>query len=232
MSNLLFLSQQSLQKLFVGILLSLLTSMAIGLPIVMTVIAQQTQGETIAETVSDENTSELESQSQAPHNSGQTNCDDPEDISRTNRSMMLNVLPPEITMIYKGSEYEGELSESNYREGETISELQLPPTNNTANLPSNIVNLNKDSCVQFVITGTPRTLPPNGLDVSAYTLDNTPVAVLDAAENYTSTFQIMLDDGIYVLLSAATWDPTSADEDVGGYVIYNFLVNVTSKPST
>lgn len=232
MSNLLFLNQQSLQKLFVGILLSLLTSMAIGLPIVMTVIAQQTQGETIAETVSDENTSELESQSQAPHNSGQTNCDDPEDISRTNRSMMLNVLPPEITMIYKGSEYEGELSESNYREGETISELQPPPTNNTANLPSNIVNLNKDSCVQFVITGTPRTLPPNSLDVSAYTLDNTPVAVLDAAENYTSTFQIMLDDGIYVLLSAATWDPTSADEDVGGYVIYNFLVNVTSKPST
>jgi hypothetical protein len=146
--------------------------------------------------------------------------------------MVLNVLPPEITMIYKGNEYEGELSESNYREGETISELQPPPTNNTANLPSNIVNLNKESCVQFVITGTPRTLPPNSLDVSAYTLDNTPVAVLDAAENYTSTFQVTLDDGIYALLSAATWDPSSADEDVGGYVIYNFLVNVTSKPST
>jgi hypothetical protein len=230
MSNLLFLNQQSLQQLFVGILLSLLTSMAIGLPILMTVIAQQTQG--VAETVSDENMSELESQSQAPHNSGQTNCDDAEDISRTNRSMVLNVLPPEITMIYKGNEYEGELSESNYREGETISELQPPPTNNTANLPSNIVNLNKDSCVQFVIRGTPRTVPPNSLDVSAYTLDNTPVAVLDAAENYTSTFQVTLDDGIYALLSAATWDPTSADEDVGGYVIYNFLVNVTSKPST
>ncbi|MGB7881392.1 MAG: hypothetical protein WBL44_01595 [Nitrososphaeraceae archaeon] len=226
----LFLNQQSLQQLFVGILLSLVTSMAIGLPIVMTVIAQQTQGD--AETVSDENMSELESQSQVPHNSGQTNCDDAEDISRTNRSMVLNVLPPEITMIYKGNEYEGELSESNYREGETISELQPPPTNNTANLPSNIVSLNKDSCVQFLITGTPRTLPPNSLDVSAYTLDNTPVAVLDAAENYTSTFQVTLDDGIYALLSAATWDPTSADEDVGGYVIYNFLVNVTSKPST
>ena len=230
MSNLLFLNQQSLQQLFVGILLSLLTSMAIGLPIVMTVIAQQTQGD--AETVSDENMSELESQSQARHNSDQTNCDDAVDISRTNRSMVLNVLPPEITLIYKGNEYEGELSESNYREGETISELQPPPTNNTANLPSNIVNLNKDSCVQFVITGTPRTLPPNSLDVSAYTLDNTPVAVLDAAENYTSTFQVTLDNRIYALLSAATWDPTSADEDVGGYVIYNFLVNVTSKPST
>ena len=50
-----------------------------------------------------------------------------------------------------------------------------------------------------------------------------------AAENYTSTFRITLDDGIYVLLSAATWDPTSADKDVGGYVIYNFLVNVTGR---
>jgi hypothetical protein len=130
-------------------------------------------------------------------------------------------------MIYEGKEYEGELSESNYREGETISELQPPPTNNTANLPSNIVN--KDSCIQFVITGTPRTLPPDSLDVSAYTVDNTPVTVLDAVENYTSTFRIALDDGMYVLLSAATWDPTNADEDVDGYVIYNFLVNVTGR---
>ena len=40
---------------------------------------------------------------------------------------------------------------------------------------------------------------------------------------------ISLDDGMYVLLSAATWDPTSIDEDVGGYVIYNFLVNVTGR---
>ena len=135
-------------------------------------------------------------------------------------------------MIYEGKEYEGELSEANYKEEETISELQPPPTNNTANLPSNTVNLNKDSCVQFVITGTPRTLPPNSLDVPAYTVNNIPVAVLSAAENYTSTFRVTLDDGIYVLLSAATWDPTSADEDVGGYVIYNFLVNVTSKQNT
>lgn len=38
--------------------------------------------------------------------------------------MVLNVLPPpEITMIYEGKEYEGELSEANYKEGETISEL-------------------------------------------------------------------------------------------------------------
>ena len=91
-------------------------------------------------------------------------------------------------MVYDGKEYEGELSEANYSEGETISELQPPPTNNTQNLPSNTVNLNKDSCNQFEITGIPRTLPPNSLDVSAYTVDNTPVTVLGATENYTSTF--------------------------------------------
>jgi hypothetical protein len=225
MSSLLFLSQESAQKLFVGMLL--LTVMAGGIPIMMTVVAQPNQGNSDANI--DDNMSKIYSQSQNPNNSSQTNCEHPEDISRTNSTMKLNVLPPEITMIYEGKEYEGELSESNYREGETISELQPPPTNNTANLPSNTVNLNKNSCVQFVITGTPRTLPPNSLDVSAYTVDNTPVTVLDAAENYTSTFRVTLDEGIYVLLSAATWDPTSADEDVGGYVIYNFLVNVTSK---
>jgi hypothetical protein len=225
MSSLLFLSQESAQKLFVGMLL--LTVMAGGIPIMMTVVAQPNQGNSDANI--DDNMSKIYSQSQNPNNSSQTNCEHPEDISRTNSTMKLNVLPPKITMIYEGKEYEGELSESNYREGETISELQPPPTNNTANLPSNTVNLNKNSCVQFVITGTPRTLPPNSLDVSAYTVDNTPVTVLDAAENYTSTFRVTLDEGIYVLLSAATWDPTSADEDVGGYVIYNFLVNVTSK---
>ena len=201
--------------------------MATGGAIAMTATAQLTQSD--AETKSDDQTNEINSQFQNPSSGGQTNCGDPEDISRTNRSMTLNVLPPEITMIYEGKEYEGELSESNYREGETISELQPPPANNTANLPSNIVNLNKDSCVQFVITGTPRTLPPDSLDISAYTVDNTPVTVLDAVENYTSTFRIALDDGMYVLLSAATWDPTSIDEDVGGYVIYNFLVNVTGR---
>ena len=67
-----------------------------------------------------------------------------------------------------------------------------------------------------MITGTPRTLPPDSLDISAYTVDNTPVTVLDAVENYTSTFRIALDDGMYVLLSAATWDPTSIDEDAKG----------------
>jgi hypothetical protein len=226
MSNLLLLNQRSTQRLIVETLLLLLTASTGGAQIMMTVSAQPTQEVSHANV--DDDLSGINLQSQNLTYSSKTDCEPLEDISRTNRSMMQNVLPPEITMIYEGKEYEGELSESNYREGETISQLQPLPTNATANLPSNTANLKKDSCVQFVITGTPRTLPPNSLDVSAYTIDNKPVAVLDAAEDYTSTFRITLDDGIYVLLSAATWDPTNTDEDVGGYVIYNFLVNVTS----
>jgi hypothetical protein len=230
MSSLLLLNHESAQIMLLGMLLLLLTPLTFGVPIMMAVVAQPTQGD--LETKVGENSSEVNSQSQDRNGSSQTDCEDPEDISRTNRSIMENVLPPEIIMIYEGREYKGELSEANYREGETINELQPPPTNTTANLPSYTVNLNKDTCVQFVITGTPRTLPPDSLDVSAYSSDNTPVAVLDAAENYSSMFRITLDDGVYILLSAATWDPTSADEDVGGYVTYNFLVNVTTKPST
>jgi hypothetical protein len=230
MPTLLLLNHESAQKLLVGMLLLPLTALICGVPTMMTVVAQATQGD--SEINVDEIASEINSHSQDLNGSNQTDCENPEDISRTNRSMMENVLPPEITMIYEGREYEGELSEASYREGETINQLQPPPTNTTANLPSNTVSLNKDSCVQFVITGTPRTLPPDSLDVSAYKIDNTPVAVLDAAENYSSTFRITLDDGVYILLSAATWDPTSADEDVGGYVTYNFLVNVTTKQST
>jgi hypothetical protein len=230
MSSLLLLNHESEQILLLGMLLLLLTPLTFGVPIMMAVVAQPTQGD--LETKVGENSSEVNSQSQDPNGSSQTDCEDPEVISRTNRSITENVLPPEIIMIYEGREYKGELSEANYREGETINELQPPPTNTTANLPSYTVNLNKDTCVQFVITGTPRTLPPDSLDVSAYSLDNTPVAVLDAAENYSSTFRITLDDGVYLLLSAATWDPTSADEDIGGYITYNFLVNVTTKPST
>jgi hypothetical protein len=91
-SSLLLLNQESVQKLFVGKMLSLLTAMATGVPIAMTVIAQPTQSD--AETKSDDQTNEINSQFQNPSSSSQTNCGDPEDISRTNRSMILNVLPP------------------------------------------------------------------------------------------------------------------------------------------
>lgn len=73
-------------------LLSLLTAMATGAAIAMTATAQLTQSD--AETKSDDQTNEINSQFQNPSSGGHTNCGDPEDISRTNRSMTLNVLPP------------------------------------------------------------------------------------------------------------------------------------------
>ena len=45
MSSLLFLNQEFAQKLFVGMLLLLLTGMGGGVPSMMTVVAQPTQGD-------------------------------------------------------------------------------------------------------------------------------------------------------------------------------------------
>ncbi len=56
MSSLLLLNQESVQKLLVGMLLSLLTAIATGAPIAMTAIAQPTQSD--AETKSDDQTNE------------------------------------------------------------------------------------------------------------------------------------------------------------------------------
>lgn len=148
------------------------------------------------------------------------------DIAK-NTSSVFNVLPPEIIMIYKGKEYHGELSQSKYREGETFSDLQIPPENVTADLPSEPINVDKDSCLQFIIRGTPKTLPPHSLDILAYTLEGAAVAVLSATENNSNMFPIDLDIGTYELLGTATWLPTS--EQVTGYVIYKFLVNVTTQ---
>ena len=67
---LLLLNQESVQKLFVGMLLSLLTAMATGAPIAMTAIAQPTQSD--AETKSDDQTNEINSQFQNP-SSGRPN---------------------------------------------------------------------------------------------------------------------------------------------------------------
>jgi hypothetical protein len=77
------------------------------------------------------------------------------------------------------------------------------------------------------VKGTPRTLPPDSLDISAYTIDGAAIGVLNATEDNTSTFRINLSTGSYILLASATWIPSSADEYVTGYVIYKFLANVT-----
>jgi hypothetical protein len=138
-----------------------------------------------------------------------------------------DVLPPEIYMVYGDNVYLGELSESKYREGETFSDLDILPENISSQLPAESVAVENGSCVQFLVRGTPSTLPADSLDVSAYTSDGTPFGVLNASEAGTSTFSFNLPAGANILLTTATWIPSAEDEYVTGYVIYKFLTNVT-----
>ena len=138
-----------------------------------------------------------------------------------------DVLPPNMYAIYGDRTYQGELSQSKYREGETFSNLDILPENISSDIPAEAVEIIKDTCAQFVVVGTPSTLPPDSLDISAYAMNGTSVAVLNATEEDTSTFRINLPTGLYILLTSTTWIPSSADEYVTGYVIYKFLANVT-----
>ena len=138
-----------------------------------------------------------------------------------------DVLPPNMYAIYGDRTYQGELSQSKYREGETFSNLDILPENISSDIPAEAVEIIKGTCAQFVVVGTPNTLPPDSLDISAYAMNGTSVAVLNATEEDTSTFRINLPTGLYILLTSATWIPSSADEYVTGYVIYKFLANVT-----
>ena len=166
---------------------------------------------------------------QTNNSSGSSNnskCFNPSPIINTNSSeLKVHVLPPKIVMNYGGKEYQGELSESKFREGETISELHIPPRNVTANLHSKIVQIEEGSCVQFAIKGTPESLPSSSLAVTAYASNNgTAVKVLNAVNSPNSIFRVNLVRGTYILLAVATWQPGS--EHVSGYVIYKFMVTV------
>jgi hypothetical protein len=87
-------------------------------------------------------------------------------------------------MNYAGKEYQGELSVSKLIGGEIISESHVSSKNVTANLPSKMVQIERISCVQFLIEGTPGILPPNSLAVTAYTNNNgTGVKVISAANS-------------------------------------------------
>jgi hypothetical protein len=139
-----------------------------------------------------------------------------------------NVLPPEMYMVYRDEAYLGDLSQSKYREGQTFSDLGILPENISSQLPAESMEIENGSCIQFIIRGTPSTLPPDSLDVSAYAAANgTSLGVLDATEDNTSTFRVDLPNGMYIFLATATWIPSTADEYVTGYVIYKFLTNVT-----
>jgi|SRR5437588_31576 hypothetical protein len=110
------------------------------------------------------------------------------------------------------------------REKQLVS-FMSPPKNVTATLPFEMVQIERISCVQFVIEGTLGKLPPSSLAVTAYINNNgTALKVLSAVNSQSTVFRVTLEKGAYILLAAATWLP--GRKRVDGYVIYKFIVKV------
>jgi hypothetical protein len=126
-------------------------------------------------------------------------------------------------MNYAEKDYQGELSVSKFRAGEQLVSF-VPPKNVTATLPFEMVQIERISCVQFVIEGTLGKLPPSSLAVTAY-INNTGTALkVLSAVNPRIQYSVSLEKGAYILLAAATWLP--GRKRVDGYVIYKFIVKV------
>src|SRR5690349_7774514 len=160
-------------------------------------------------------------------NSVNTTCSISAPVTTNSSELKIEVLPPKIVMNYANKIYNGELSEAKYRAGSTFNELHVSPQNITTDLPSNVIHIQKDSCVQFLIKGAPKQLPPSSLAVTAYPANTeTAVKVLNATNYDSSIFRMSLNKGPYVLLATATWLPGS--EDVTGYVIYKFMASVNN----
>jgi hypothetical protein len=172
------------------------------------------------------NTSTISTNDTGSNTSGGTStCTISAPLNANSSGLNVNVLPPKILMNYAGIVYSGDLSEAKYRAGINFPELHIRPQNVSANLPSNIVHIKNDSCIQFVIVGTPKLLPPSSLAVTAYyAINGTAAAVLDAADYDNTIFRMNLNNGNYILIAVATWLPGS--EDVTGYVIYKFVVSI------
>jgi hypothetical protein len=136
-----------------------------------------------------------------------------------------SALPPLIVMSYIGKVYCGTLSDYKYRVGLTFNELQIPPNKVTMDLHSKLIRIQKDSNVTFSIKGFPKLLPPSNLGVGAYNASNgTSVKLLNSTNSDSTIVKMDLPRGVYVILAVGTWLPRT--EDVTGYVIYKFIVDV------
>jgi hypothetical protein len=135
-------------------------------------------------------------------------------------------LPSRIVMVYNGIQHAGVLVSYKYRHEYTLGQLNIPAEKVTALLPSDVVNIKKGSFVQFIAKGNPLILPPSSLSINAYTSQGKAVSVLNTTKGTSSTFALNLNEGKYILLATATWLPGS--EDVTGYAIFSYMVNIVS----
>ena len=146
-------------------------------------------------------------------------------LNKTN-TILANVLPPKIVMVYDGKQYDtGYLFSSKYRAGSSFSQLQIPPERIISNVPNKSLIVINGSCLGFVIQNDPLTKTPSSLSVNAYSAQGHALKVLSSVEHSKSNFfNVSLDEGKYILLVVATWLPE--DQKVTGYVEYNFLIDV------
>jgi hypothetical protein len=135
-------------------------------------------------------------------------------------------LPPRIVMVYNGIPHSGVLVSYKYRHGYTFGQLDIPAIKVTALLPSDVVNIKRDSFVQFIAKGNPPILPPSSISIDAYTSQGKAISVLNITKGTSSGFALNLNEGKYILLATATWLPGS--EDVTGYSIFSYMVNVVA----
>lgn len=135
-----------------------------------------------------------------------------------------STLPPRIVMVYDGIQHPGVLVSYKYRHGYTFGQLDIPAEKVTALLPSDVVNIKKGSIVRFFAKGYPAILPPSSLSIDAYTSQGKAVGILNITKSTSSRFALNLNEGKYILLAVATWLPRS--EDVTGYTIFTYMVNV------
>ena len=139
--------------------------------------------------------------------------------------------PPKIIMTSGDARREGQLIGYAYDSIETISEL---PDINVSNLTtyvesSDAVTVERGSRVEFQVDGNrPPEASFESLSVTAYTKDGAPAGLLDANdEPPINTYTVNLEEGTYILMAVATWLPEEGGEDISGYVMYGYKVQVT-----
>jgi hypothetical protein len=139
---------------------------------------------------------------------------------------------PSISMKYGNDTYTGELRSAAFSYGDVNNNLESFENNSsdiTSIIPDRTLNISQGKQIQLLISGNPTPEnQPNTLSATAYHTNGTQVKVLTIAEDgKKDNFIIDLERGQYLILSVATWLPTSDNYlTSSGYISYVFRVNV------
>ncbi len=148
--------------------------------------------------------------------------------------------PPEIILIYNGSQYEGQLYGYTFSQMfESFQELPDIDLRNITDISTdNIVSVDRGSQIQFAVEGNPPSEAQlDSLSVTAYTEEGRPVAVLDMLSSDLPedppvlSFSVnKLQPGMqYILLSTATWLDYPDSSAITGYVYYIHRISIEAQ---